>query len=100
MDIQPIFLCAAGMDVHLTVIHVCRILQEPGCEPAVHRRQFGAFQRDRCAMAEWIGGFAPDTVVMESTGIYWKSPYAALIPPADHRHAGEREKPLGSLVER
>ena len=29
-------------------------------------------------MAEWIGGFAPDTVVMESTGIYWKSPYAAL----------------------
>ena len=29
-------------------------------------------------MAEWIAGFAPDTVVMESTGIYWKSPYAAL----------------------
>ena len=29
-------------------------------------------------MAEWIAGFAPDTGVMESTGIYWKSPYAAL----------------------
>src|ERR687891_352278 len=29
-------------------------------------------------MAEWVAGFAPDTVVMESTGIYWKSPYAAL----------------------
>jgi transposase len=25
-----------------------------------------------------VAGFAPDTVVMESTGIYWKSPYAAL----------------------
>jgi len=78
MDIQPIFRCAVGMDVHLAVIHVCVILQEAGCEPEVHRRQFGAFQRDRRAMAEWIAGFAPDTVVMESTGIYWKSPYAAL----------------------
>ena len=78
MDIQPIFRCAVGMDVYLAVIHVGVILQEPGCEPAVYRRQFGAFQRDRRAMAEWIAGFAPDTVVMESTGIYWKSPYAAL----------------------
>jgi transposase len=78
MDIQPIFRCAVGMDVHLAVIHVCVILQEAGCEPEVHRRQFGAFQRDRRAMAEWIAGFAPDIVVMESTGIYWKSPYAAL----------------------
>jgi transposase len=78
MDIQPIFRCAVGMDVHLAVIHVCVILQQPGCEPEVHRRQFGTFQRDRRVMAEWIAGFAPDTVVMESTGIYWKSPYAAL----------------------
>jgi transposase len=66
------------VDVHLAVIHVCVILQEPGCEPAVYRRQFGAFQRDRRALAEWIAGVAPDTVVMESTGSYWKSPSAAL----------------------
>ena len=78
MDIQPIFRCAVGMDIPLAIIHLCVILQEPGCEPAVYRRQFGTFQRDRRAMAEWIAGFAPDTGVMESTGIYWKSPYAAL----------------------
>jgi transposase len=52
MDIQPIFRCAVGMDVHLAVIHVCVILQEAGCEPEVHRRPFGAFQRDRRAMTE------------------------------------------------
>jgi transposase len=75
MDIQPIFRCAVGMDVHLAVIHICVILQEPGGEPKV---QFGAFQRDRRAMAEWIAGFAPDTVVMESTGSDFQSPYAAL----------------------
>ena len=78
MDIQPIFRCAVGMDVHLTVIAVCVIIAEAGGEPEVHRRQFGTFKRDRRAMADWIAGFAPDVVVMESTGIYWKSPYAAL----------------------
>ena len=78
MDIQPIFRCAVGIDVHLALLCVCIIVAEPGLEPAVHRREFGGFKRDRRAMAEWIASFKPDTVVMESTGIYWKSPYAAL----------------------
>src|SRR5918999_1026290 len=77
-DLQPIYRCAVGMDLHLAIIHLCVILQEPGCEPVVYRRQFGAFQRDRRAMAEWIAGFAPDTGVMESTGSDFQSPYAAL----------------------
>ena len=29
-------------------------------------------------MAEWVASFKPELVVMESTGIYWKSPYATL----------------------
>jgi hypothetical protein len=29
-------------------------------------------------MAEWVASFNPEEVVMESTGIDWKSPYAAL----------------------
>jgi transposase len=78
MDIQPIFRCAVGIDVHLALICVCVIVAEPGLEPVVHRREFGGFQRDRRAMADWIASFKPDVVVMESTGIYWKSPYAAL----------------------
>jgi transposase len=78
MDIQPLFACAVGMDVHLMVIHVCVIFQRQGGEPEVHRKQFGTFNRDLRAMAEWIAGFSPDTVVMESTGIYWKSPYTYL----------------------
>jgi len=42
------------------------------------QRQFGAFKRDRQALAAWAAALEPDEVVMESTGIYWKSPYAAL----------------------
>ena len=33
---------------------------------------------DSRAMAEWVASFKPQEVVMESTGIYWKSPYSAL----------------------
>lgn len=79
MDIQPIDRCAVGIDIHLQLLVVCVIVQREGTdEPDVYRREFGGFQRDRRAMAEWIAGFSPDIVVMESTGIYWKSPYAAL----------------------
>jgi transposase len=36
------------------------------------------FKRERRALAECAAAPRPDEVVMESTGIYWKSPYAAL----------------------
>jgi transposase len=78
MDLIPICRSAVGMDVHLSMIEVCAIVEDPNGEAQVHRRRFGGFRRDRLAMAEWIAGFAPETVVMESTGIYWKSPYAYL----------------------
>jgi transposase len=44
----------------------------------IGRRKFGAFKRDWRELAVWAAVLAPDEVVMESTGIYWKSPYAAL----------------------
>lgn len=40
--------------------------------------EFGGFKRDRRALAEWVKSLQPEQVVMESSGIYWKSPYAAL----------------------
>lgn len=79
IDIQPIHRCAVGIDVHLNLLVVCVIIaSQNGEEPIVHQREFGGFKRDRRAMAQWIAAFSPDIVVMESTGIYWKSPYAAL----------------------
>jgi transposase len=79
MDIQPIHRSAVGIDVHLKTLVVCVLIQrEDNAEPEIHQREFGGFQRDRREMAAWIAGFSPAIVVMESTGIYWKSPYAAL----------------------
>jgi len=78
MDLIPICRSAVGMDVHLNMIEVCAIVEDASGEAQVHRRRFGGFRRDRLEMAQWIAGFAPETVVMESTGIFWKSPYAYL----------------------
>lgn len=67
-----------GLDVHQAQITACAITEEPDGTVRVEQRQFGAFKRDRRELAKWCASFAPDEVVMESTGIYWKSPYAAL----------------------
>lgn len=79
MQIQPLFRCVAGLDVHLALVVVTIISAESlEAEPKVETREFGAFKRDRRAMAEWIASFHPDEVSMESTGIYWKRVYVAL----------------------
>ena len=52
--------------------------EEADGELKVELREFGGFKRDRREMARWVASFAPESVVMESTGIYWKSPSAAL----------------------
>lgn len=78
MEIESIYKCVIGLDVHQAQITACAIIEdEQGDVREVHR-QFGAFKCDRFELAQWCAGFTPDEVVMESTGIYWKSPYAAL----------------------
>lgn len=78
----PLYRCIAGMDVHkmLYVLTVLTELDDGTVEK--HQRAFGGFQRDRRALVAWLLELGVTLVVMESTGIYWKSPYAAL------EHAG------------
>lgn len=78
MDITPIYKRVIGLDVHQAQITGCAITEHSDGSVTYERREFGGFKRDRKALAEWARAIAPDAVVMESTGIYWKSPYAAL----------------------
>jgi len=72
----------AGIDVH-RLRHVATILieQVDGSTEA-HSRVFGGFKRDLRWLVAWLQRYAVELVVMESTGIYWKSLYAHL------EHAG------------
>ena len=78
MDIVPIYKRVIGLDVHQAQITGCAIIEQADGSVTYERREFGGFKRDRKALAEWARSIGPDIVVMESTGIYWKSPYAAL----------------------
>lgn len=78
MELTPIYKRVIGLDVHQAKISACAVAEQPDGTVTVEHREFGAFKRDRRALAEWARAFGPDVVVMESTGIYWKSPYAAL----------------------
>lgn len=68
----------AGLDVHrmLYVLTVLIELDDGTLEK--HQRAFGGFKRDRRALVAWLLELGVGLVVMESTGIYWKSIYAAL----------------------
>jgi transposase len=78
MELRPIHDRVVGLDVHQSKISACALAAQPDGGVRVERAEFGAFKRDRKALAQWVREFGPELVVMESTGIYWKSPYAAL----------------------
>jgi transposase len=78
MELVPIHKRVIGLDIHQAQVTACAIIEESGGETRIEQRQFGAFKRDRRELAVWAAALDPDEVVMESTGIYWKSPYAAL----------------------
>lgn len=78
MDITPIHKRVIGLDIHQNKISACSLAEQADGSVIIEQREFGGFKRDRQALAQWCREFAPDIAVMESTGIYWKSPYAAL----------------------
>jgi transposase len=78
MDLAPIYKRVIGLDVHQAKISACAVVEQADGTVTMEQREFGGFKRDRRMLAEWARKFGPEVVVMESTGIYWKSPYAAL----------------------
>lgn len=77
MELAPIYKRVIGLDVHQGQITACALVDD-GDGYVAELKEFGTFKKDRRALAEWAAGLRPELVVMESTGIYWKSPFAAL----------------------
>ncbi|MDP1647767.1 MAG: IS110 family transposase [Rubrivivax sp.] len=68
----------AGIDVHRMLHVVTVLLEQPDGSMQRQTRQFGGFRRDCRELAAWLVELHIELVVMESTGIYWKSVYAHL----------------------
>lgn len=78
MELVTLYKRVIGLDIHQAQITACALMEEADGSTRIEQRQFGGFKRDRRELADWVASLHPDEVVMESTGIYWKSPYAAL----------------------
>ena len=78
MELVGLYKRVIGLDIHQAQITACALIEESDGNTRIEQRQFGGFKRDRRELADWVASLRPDEVVMESTGIYWKSPYAAL----------------------
>ena len=77
-QLTPLFQTVIGLDVHHNKMSACAIITREDGSTECEFREFGGFKRDRRALADWAKSLQPEQVVMESSGIYWKSPYAAL----------------------
>jgi len=78
MDLTPLHKRVMALDVHQAKITACSIVEHDNGRVEVTKHDFGAFKRDRRALTKWALEIRPEVVVMESTGVYWKSPFAAL----------------------
>jgi len=68
----------AGIDVHrMRQVGTILIEQDDGSTEK-HTREFGGFKQDLQWLVGWLNRYEVQLVVMESTGIYWKSLYAHL----------------------
>ncbi len=78
MELAKLYKRVVGLDVHQAKITACAITEDEAGQTSVELAEFGGFKRDRQAMAQWVAAHGAEMVVMESSGIYWKSPHAAL----------------------
>ncbi len=76
---QPIVKNCAGIDVHKMMVMVAVRKEMPEGDIQVITREFGTFRKDRELMCQFLQQHQIDLVVMESTGVYWKSIYASII---------------------
>jgi transposase len=67
----------AGIDVHKKSVTVCVLVGE-GSEPIRKKRKFGTMTADLLELADWLEQEGVRSVVMESTGVYWKPIWAVL----------------------
>lgn len=76
--LRAMFRRVAGIDVHRMLHVVTVLIEKPDGQIEQVSRQFGAYRRDCRGLAAWLAELGVELVVMESTGIYWKSLYAHL----------------------
>jgi transposase len=68
----------AGLDIHRdTVVACCRVV-DPDGSVHVAKETFSTTRKGLSELATFLADESVETVAMEATGVYWRSPYYAL----------------------
>lgn len=67
-----------GIDVHRDFVLACARVPGPRGGPVAHKRKFATTTGELSELADWLLDQQVRHVVMEATGVYWKSVYYAL----------------------
>ena len=78
LGLRALYRRVAGIDVHRMLYVVTVLIELADGSMQRQTREFGGFRRDCRALAAWLTELGVELVVMESTGIYWKSLHAHL----------------------
>ena len=78
MQLLPLHKRVIGLDVHQAQITACALIEGDDGVVHIERRTFETFKRGLRELVRWCLEHNAEVVVMESTGIYWKSPHAWL----------------------
>jgi transposase len=77
-ELNPIVRSSAGLDVHKKLVVATILIEQVDGSIKDETREFGTFPNQRKKLAQWLKSNDIDLIVMESTGVYWKSIYSAL----------------------
>ena len=78
MNLTPIVKSSAGLDVHLKIIVVTLLKEQPDGTIQDTVKEFSTFPAELAKLASWLKSENVELAVMESTGVYWRSVFEAL----------------------
>lgn len=91
MELESLFHRVIGLDVHQAQVTACAILTDPDGNVTIERWQFGAFRKDRKALALSICGSTLLTYRMEAVGRLHTLHYAVTKPTIGRTKHGIQE---------
>ena len=76
--VQAMVKRSAGLDIHKKIIMATVQIEQDDGKISEETKEFGTLASDYHKLGDWLVNERVDSVVMESTSIYWKRPFAEL----------------------
>src|SRR5580700_3292279 len=77
-NMEALYSCCAGLDVHKRMVMACVLKGAPGTAPTQEIKSFGTMSSEVLEMGQWLKQQGVSHVAMEATGSFWMPIYNLL----------------------